>query len=339
MKAAVFYAKHDVRIEDVVEKPPLGNEVVVNVKMCGVCGTDTHIYEGADGSAAVDPPVILGHELSGEVVQVGKDVQYITVGDRVCVDPNDMCGECYFCREGKSNFCENHLAIGTIANGGFAEYITVREKQIYHIPESITFEEAAFAEPLACCLNALNRINLQAGDTVLIFGGGTIGQLMLQLVKHAGAARIIVGEPVAAKRQRAQQNGADIVLDPLSENIERLLKEQGVRNIDQVIECVGKKETIQHAFELAGKGAGVMLFGLTDPQCEVPLKPYEVFRKELTITSSFINPYTFNRAIALLASHSIQVKDLIAGVIDLEKMLPIFHDDSLRKQGKVLIRP
>lgn len=339
MKAAVFHAKHDVRIEKIEQKSPSGNEVMVNVKMCGVCGTDIHIYEGADGSAAVAPPVILGHELSGQVVQVGNDVKDIRIGDRVSVDPNDMCGECYFCREGKSNFCENHLAIGTIAHGGFAEYITVREKQVYRIPESLSFEEAAFAEPLACCLNAINLINPKPGDTALIFGGGTIGQLMLQLVKHGGATTIIVAEPVAVKRQRAQQHGADLVVDPLNDDIERMLKEHGVKNIDTVIECVGKQETIQLGLQLAGKGATVMLFGLTDPQCEVPLKPFEVFRKELTITSSFINPYTFHRAIAFLASHRVQVKNLIAGVVKLDKMLSVFHDDSLRKQGKVLIQP
>ena len=150
MKAAVYFGRHDLKVTDISEEPLSDNQVRVNVKYCGVCGTDIHIYEGDGGSSAVVPPLVIGHELSGVVSEIGKNVKSVQVGDRVAVDPNDMCGECYFCRNAKAHFCTNNIGIGINYPGGFAENMIIREKQVYKIPDNLSFEAAALTETLSC---------------------------------------------------------------------------------------------------------------------------------------------------------------------------------------------
>ena len=339
MKAAVFHGKHDLRVQDVEVRKPAADEVLIKVKACGVCGTDLHIYEGAEGAAKCDPPRILGHEFSGIVYEVGSDVKKFKPGDRVSVDPNDMCGHCYFGRNGKAHFCENMIGIGTTVDGGFAEFCTVREKQVYHIGEGLSFEEGAMAEPIACCLHGMDLTEVKPGDTVLLIGGGTIGLIMLQLVKLSGASAIVLVEPVSAKRELAHKLGADITVDPFSNDLGEILYENRINHIDKVIECVGLRSTVMDAVRYVGRGGTVMLFGLTPPDCEIPLKPFDVFKKEFTIKASFINPYTQERAVSLLKSGRINVKDLITDKVKLSDIKRVFEDNSYRKRGKIIIEP
>jgi threonine dehydrogenase-like Zn-dependent dehydrogenase len=333
MKAAVYFAKSDLRIIEVPIGRPNPNEVIVRVKNCGVCGTDLHIFDGSPGSAPVIPPRILGHELSGVVAAIGKNVIDVKEGDNVCVDPNVMCGECFYCRNGQSNFCENHIGIGTSADGAFAEYIKVNKKVVYKIPSSMSFETAAMVEPVSCCLNGIQLLDVHPGETVLIIGSGPIGLIMLQMVRNAGAARIIVSEPEPSKRILAQQLGASVVVDPIE--LDDMLIEE--RNISRVVECVGSISTMAEAIKVAGKGATVLLFGLTKPEAELTIKPYEVFRKQLKITSSFINPYTFNHSIDLLNSGRVNVEPLITDRVLLDGILPVFSDPAFRKRGKIMV--
>jgi len=337
MKAAVYYGRHDLRVTEVDQGPVGDNQVRVNVKYCGVCGTDIHIYEGEGGSAPVTPPLIIGHEFSGVVTEVGKNVKSVKVGDRVSVDPNDMCGECYFCRNGQAHFCTNSVGIGTTYPGGFAEYVTVREKQVYKIPDHLPFETAALVETVSCCLHGIDLCDIRAGTTVFIIGAGPIGLLMLQLAKMAGGGKIIVSEIVPEKRQLALKYGANVVIDPSVEDIGEVLKANS-DCVGCVIECAGTTRTVEQAIKYAGRGATVMLFGLVAPEAEVAIKPYEVFRKELKITASFINPYTFGRAIEVLALGKVKVDDIITDIIPLDEINKVFEDASYRRRGKVLIK-
>jgi 2-desacetyl-2-hydroxyethyl bacteriochlorophyllide A dehydrogenase len=339
MKAAVFCGKNDIRVKDVEIGSPGPDEVKIKVEACGVCGTDLHIYEGAEGAAKCEPPTILGHEFSGVVYQVGSNVKSFKPGDRVCVDPNDMCGDCYYCKIGKAHFCENMVGIGTTTNGGFAEFCIVREKQVYKIGDNLSFEEGAMAEPVACCLHGLDLTGVQAGDTVMIIGGGTIGLIMLQLAKLSGAATLIMVEPVKLKRDMAKKFGADITIDPFNQSVRAVLDSYAIRDVNAVIECVGQKGTMQEAIRYVGKGGTAMLFGLTHPECEIPLLPFDVFRREITIKASFINPYTQSRAVSLLQSGRINVKDLITEVVSLDEITNVFEDKSYRTKGKVIIKP
>lgn len=339
MKAAVFHGKNDLRVEDVERLLPRTNEVTIKVEACGVCGTDLHIYEGAEGAAKCEPPTILGHEFSGIVYETGSNVKSVKPGDRVCVDPNDMCGGCYYCKIGMAHFCENMSGIGTTVDGGFAEYCTVREKQVYSIRESLSFEEGAMAEPIACCLHGMDLTSVKTGDTVMVIGGGTIGLIMLQLAKLSGASTLIVVEPVNEKRYMAQKLGADITINPLNQNVYEVLNSFNIKSVDAAIECVGLKNTMEDAIKYVGKGGTAMLFGLTNPTCEIPLMPFDVFKREITIKASFINPYTQKRAISLLESGKVNVRELITDHISLCDINRVFEDSTYRKRGKIIIRP
>lgn len=339
MKAAVFYGKHDLRIEE-LPMPTVGeNDVLIKVMSCGICGTDVHIFEGDKGCADSPAGTVLGHEFAGVVEAIGSNVSDIKIGDRVCVDPNDTCGECYYCKSGIAHFCENMNGIGTTRHGGFAEYISVPKKQCYPFSNRITFAEAAMTEPVACCLHGIDMCNITPASTVMIIGGGMIGLLMLQLAKLAGASQLILLEPVEAKRNVASDLGADLCIDPLQEDVKAVLKANGIERINCVIECAGLTSTIAQAIDLAGKDSIVMMFGLTKPDDEVPIKPFEIFKKEVVLKSSFINPYTQGRALALIDAGKIDVKSMVCELAPMEKLPSILGNPSLRAKGKYIIDP
>lgn len=339
MKAAVFYGKEKLRLKDIKIHEPKNDEVLIKVEACGVCGTDKHIFNGDKGAAETPRGTVLGHEFSGVVVRTGRKARKISIGDRVCIDPNSPCGECYYCRKGEAHFCENLIGIGTTINGGFSEFCTVSEKQVYKIPDSMSFEEAALVEPLSCCLHGMDLAEIKSGEVVMIVGGGTIGLIMLQLGKSYGASTIILAEPVEAKREFAKKMGADITFDPLKEDIKKILAENNIKEIDAVIECVGLKSTMEYTIENTGHGGVAMLFGLTSPESEIEIKPYDIFRKEISIKASFINPYTQDRAINLIASGRINVKDLITDRVELKNIQDIFATDKYKYSGKIIVRP
>lgn len=339
MRAAVFYGPGDIRLEDQPIRLPASGEVLIQVEACGVCGTDFHIYSGDKGSADTPRGTILGHEFAGVIAAVGHDVDDLQPGDHVAIDPNDYCGCCHPCRIGKVHFCENMVGIGTTVSGGFAEYCTVRSRQAYKLPAGMKLTAGAMAEPVACCLHALDLAQLQAGSRVLIIGGGTIGLLMLQLARLAGAAGVAVVEPVEAKRRLVQSLGADLFINPLEQDIAACLQEHGFSPVDLAIECVGSGSTMLDTIRLVSRGGTALLFGLTEPDCEIKIKPFDIFERELKLMGSFINPYTIDRAINLLAGERIKTDQLIACHLKLDDIGQVFQDSLLRRQGKIIIRP
>lgn len=339
MKSAVFYGKHDLRVEE-YPKPEAGaHDVVIQVKACGVCGTDVHIYEGDKGAAEVTPPTILGHEFSGIVVETGEAVTACKPGDRVCVDPNCYCGACEPCKSGQVHFCEHMTGYGTTVNGGFAEYCAVNERQVYKLGEHTTYEQGAMTEPVACCLHGIDMCGIQPGHQVVVIGGGMIGLLMLQLARQAGAAKVALLEPVEGKRQTGKQLGADVCINPLEEDVKKALRAAGMNRIQTVIECVGRTSTIEQAIEIADPKAIVMMFGLTKPEEEITVRPFEIFQKELELKASYINPLTQRRALDLIDSGRLNVTDMVADVCGLEKLQEILSNPAMRTNGKYIISP
>lgn len=339
MKAAVFYGRHDIRVEEAA-MPQVGEkDVLIRVKACGICGTDVHIYEGDKGAADTTPPCILGHEFAGVVEQTGALVTTVRVGDRVCVDPNQLCHECDYCREGIGHFCEKMIGIGTTTNGGFAEFCAVKESQVYQLGDAISFEEGAMTEPVACCLHGMDMCEIHPASVVAVIGGGMIGQLMIQLAKLSGARKVILIEPILEKRKIGLQIGADIVIDPLEEDAAEMLCRQGIHRIHTVIECVGKPATIEQAIRLAGKKSVVMMFGLTKPDETISVKPFKIFQKEIVLKSSFINPYTQQRALDLIKDKKIDVKSMLYECCGLEELPALLGDAKRRAMGKYIIRP
>lgn len=338
MKAARFYEKGKLVIDDVPVREPEADEVVIRIKYCGICGTDVHIFNGEKGSAEVHPPVILGHEFSGDIERTGAAVTRFQKGDRVSVDPNAYCGKCYFCANGKAHLCKHMTGLGTALDGGFAEYITVKEKLVYPVAEHVSYEAAAMTEPISCCLHGLDLTGIKMGDTVMVVGTGNIGLIMVQLAKYAGAATIIAVEPNEKRRKKALELGADFGIDPLTEDTEGLLAKHHVVNVDKVIDCAGLVSTNEYSVRYAGKGAVVMLFGLTGPDDEMKLKPFEMFQKELTIKGSFVNPNAFERAGRLLGAGVIQTEPMITDIVDLDDIQRVFETRQYAKDGKVLIK-
>lgn len=339
MKSAVFYGKHDLRVEE-HEMPKVGpKDVLIQVKACGVCGTDVHIYEGDKGAAEVTPPTILGHEFSGVIAEVGSEVTNYKAGDRVCIDPNCYCGACEPCRNGVVHYCEHMIGYGTTVNGGFAEYCAVNERQVYKLGDNTSFEQGAMTEPVACCLHGMDMCEIRPGHQVVVIGGGMIGLLMLQLSRLAGAAKVALLEPVESKREVGKKLGADICIDPIHEDVKARLKEEGMTWVNTVIECVGRPSTIEQAIDIAGNKAVVMMFGLTKPDETISVKPFEIFRKELVLKASYINPYTQKRALDLIDSGRLDVSSMVYEVAELDELADILSNPELRAKGKYIISP
>lgn len=339
MKAGVFFEKGDLRVMEIEKPVPKPGEVLVKVMACGVCGTDVHIFCGDKGCFPTPSGTVLGHEFAGIVESVGADVTRIKAGDRVCVDPNKMCGDCYYCKSGLGHFCENMIGIGTGVNGGFAQYCAVPQSQVYQIADTTAYEAAAMTEPVACCVHGIDMCNISCGDTVAIFGGGMIGMIMLQLAKLSGAGRLIMIEPVAEKREIAKKLGAEFCIDPFGEDMQEALAKNGVERISCVIECVGKTATIQQAIRIAGKKSVVMMFGLTEPDAGITVKPFELFEKEIVLKASFINPYTQKRALELIDNGKIDVSSIVYSYAPLDQLPDILANAELRSKGKFIINP
>ncbi len=297
MKVALFEKPHSLTVRSTPLRTLLPDEVLVKVQACGVCGTDVHIVEGTSRST---PPVVLGHEFTGVVENVGIAVHGVASGQRVAVDPNISCGVCYFCRRGLIHLCAHLHALGVDHDGGMAEYCFVPVQQIYLLPEGMQTEAAAFVEPVSCAVHGIDRANIRTGDTVVIVGGGTIGLIMLQLARNAGASRTILVEPLEQKRHIAAESGADVVLNPMERDVKSAVMDITHVGADVVIECVGKPQTAQLALELARRGGTVEFFGVCPIGEKILVEPNQIYFKELTIVGSYVNPNTFSRSIALL---------------------------------------
>lgn len=333
MKAAVYYGVRDVNVTDFKEPPILDGCVKIAVSYCGLCGTDIHKFNGKQGSRPVIPPVVLGHEASGVIVEVGDHVKDLQIGDRVCVDPNWSCGYCEYCQHGLSHMCKHSRGVVK----GFAEYICPPQENVYKIPDTLSLRHASLAEPLSCCIHGMDLLDVHLGDNVLIIGLGAIGSLMVQLCHLAGAANIIVVEPVKEKEALAKKLGATLFIDA-NENVKNILVEHNIMNVDRVMECVGLTSTIESSFDYAGKCATIMLFGLGDPETPASFNQYQAFQKELTIKTSFVNPHCTSRAVRLLSSGAIDCESIISNVLELDDLVEELQTLTYFKQGKVIVR-
>ena len=235
------------------------------------------------------------------------------------------------------NFCENLKALGVSMNGGFAEYSIVPVSQAYLLPPDFDLSIAAFSEPLSCCLRGIEQADIQPGNTVVILGGGSIGLLMVQLVKNSCASKIILVEPDSYKQKLGIEFGADCSLSPYNEKIFEEIKELTNSQVDVVIECVGSKDSVDNAIKIVGKGGKVVIFGLAPKDQNVTLNLQYLFQNELKIFSSFLNPFKFKPAVDLLVNKTISVKELLTKQIYLKDIMSIFSDENISGSIKVQI--
>ena len=340
MKANYFLGNGQFEVREEA-LPEIGaDDVLVKVAACGICGTDVHIYHGDKGSAAVHPPVVLGHELSGTVVKVGARVKTLQEGDHISIDPNSYCGKCHYCQIGKKQLCENLYAVGVNRNGGFEEYCAVPENQCYLLAPSVPLKYGAMAEPLACCLHGIDRAGIRVGDTVCVIGGGAIGLMMVQLAKLSGASRVILSEPVAMRREIGRKLGADDTIDPVHENISEAIRSlTGQQGADVVIECVGNTTAVRQAFEATKRGTTVLLFSVPKAGTFHELSLEDVYQKELKIVGSMINPDTHGRAVALINQEKIKLEEIITHSFPVEQLKEAILMQMSDESIKVIVEP
>ena len=320
MKASRFLGNKTFAVADLPTPHAGPGELVLRNQVCGVCGTDVHIYHGEPGSADVNPPVVLGHEYSGDVVEVGEGVTGFAVGDHVTVDPNIYCGHCAYCQNGKKQLCPSMEAIGVTRDGGFAQYSRIPASQAFKLEPTVPWEAAAMAEPLACCLHGIDLAGIQVGDKVCVVGGGAIGLLMVQLAKLSGASQIVLSEPNEKRRQVGLQLGANAALDPTRPDAQEAFAQVLDGGANVAIECVGNVSAVKSAFQFAGKGATVLLFSVPKVDATFDLPLFDVYKKELTIKGSFVNPDTHARAVALINSGKVDFDPIITHRFTLDQL-------------------
>jgi 2-desacetyl-2-hydroxyethyl bacteriochlorophyllide A dehydrogenase len=295
MKAAVWKGIERVEVDEVPAPEPKGPyDVQIKVAACGVCGTDVHLLENK--FPLFKPPRIIGHEYTGVVSAVGSGVTRLKVGDRVAAESGLACDRCYFCRDGREHLCSNRF----VHPGGFAEYTCITERQVHKLPDDVSFEIGSLAEPVACALRAMDMVQVRSGDVALVQGGGTIGCLFTQLLLHGGVSRVLVSEPVAHRREIVKAVGG-IPVDPKAEDLRAFVaRETDGLGPEIVFDCVGHPALLEQGIELVQRGGTVFIMGVADPQASATIRPYQIFDKELKIMSSYMRPYTFQRAVRWL---------------------------------------
>ncbi|MCP4165729.1 MAG: zinc-dependent alcohol dehydrogenase family protein [Chloroflexi bacterium] len=335
MRAVVFPAPETVVVENVPDPACKPDEVVVQVATSGLCGTDLHIYRNEYMS---EFPIIPGHEFGGVVVEVGREVTDLPLGQRVAVDPNLYCGRCYFCRNQQNNHCLNWEGVGITRPGAFAEYVTVPAQACYPLPEQLSDAQAAFVEPLSCVVHALNRLRIWPGDEVLIFGAGPMGLVLVQALQHSGASKVVVVEKQPERLALASELGATAAVMAGANQTESL-RELAPYGFAVVVDATGVPQVVEQAFDYLKPRGQYLQFGVTPKHATVKLKPYDIFLHDWTIIGSFALCYTFQPAIEWLAQGVIDVTPLISHTLPLNEFPAAIQSFADGKTLKVHFQP
>jgi 2-desacetyl-2-hydroxyethyl bacteriochlorophyllide A dehydrogenase len=274
VKAVVIPEKDTIEVTSVPDPAPGPREVVLQVAGCGICGTDLHILQG---EFAPTLPIVPGHEFAGEVVAAGRDVRELSVGDHVAVDPSLFCGECYQCRLGRFNLCERWRAIGVTDSGGAAEFAVAPAANCVRLPEGVRPADAALIEPLSRAVRALDILRMGLAAHVLIYGSGTMGLMILQLAKRAGATTVSLVDINPERLVTARRLGCTAAVKSADE-LER------ARGWDVVVDCTGVVAAIEDGLGRVAKGGTFLQFGVTDYAARVQIEPYRIYNREITIT-------------------------------------------------------
>lgn len=351
MKAAKWYGKKDIRIEEAPMPPPPGpGEVQIKVAWCGICGSDLHEYLAGPIFIPTTPhpltgkqaPLILGHEFSGEVVAVGEGVKTVRIGDLVAPDACQHCGVCVTCREGRYNVCEQLAFTGLMADGAFAPYVNVPAALCYVLPPGFDLEAASLIEPLATGLKAVRRAGSLLGRTVAVFGAGTIGLGTIMCAKAAGASTVIAVELSSARKQLARECGADCILDPSETEVIAAIRAQtGGSGADVSFECVGHRETAPLAVDAVRNNGKVIIVGIFEEPSFFNF--FSLSGTDKTVIGTLA--YTiddFQGVANLLASGQLRAQPLITGRITLDEIITRGFDELVHNKDeniKIIVRP
>lgn len=333
MKAARWHGIEDIRIE-AIANPLFPDEdwVQINVKACGICGSDIHEYENGpialgkkNGQRQQLPPVTLGHEFSGIINEVGKNVSNLTKGMKVVIDAGIPCCECHYCKSNLNILCNDRGILGLTLDGGFAEYINVPSKNCYPVEEEIDFGLLALAEPVTVALHALNRSEFKKDDEVLIIGGGPIGLMILIALTKKGIQRVGLVEPIEVRRSLALELGAQYVIDPINEDQQQIVLENtSDLGADIVFECVGSERTFQSALSLTRKRGKFVVVG-SSPE-NIPINFFDLLANEKEIIGTYGRLDEWQEAINLLIKEEVSFRKLISHNFELNQAQEVFHN-------------
>ena len=321
MKALLYTKPYSFEYTEVPD-PAIGDDdVLIRIKACGICGSDVHGFTGKTGRRL--PPLIMGHEAAGIVEEMGKNVQGLEKGDRVCFDSTVYCNKCEACLEGRFNHCHERQVLGVSVpafkrHGTFAEYVAVPSWIVFKIPDDLSFIHAALLEPASIGTHASNRVPIKADDTVVVIGAGTIGLFILQGCRLRGAAKVIVADINDFRLDLAKRLGADKVVNPLESDLKELVfKETDGKGADVALEAVGYAKTFDTAVSLVKLGGHIVAVGNLEKTAEFDLQ--QLIARELTFTGSYASAGEFSQCIGLVASGKINVEPLISEVLPLEE--------------------
>ena len=339
MRVARYYSNADVRLEE-MPIPPVGpGELLVKVLTSGICGSDVMEWYRIKKA-----PLVLGHEISGEIVEIGEGVEKFKVGDRVFVSHHVPCGQCPYCLDGNETVCDT-LRSTNFDPGGFAEYIRVPrinvENGTFLLPEGMSYEDGAFIEPLACVVRSQRKAQMEAGRNVLVLGSGLSGILHIQLARTNGAKCIVATDISEYRLEAARRFGADASFNA-GEDIRACLRETNEgRLADIVILCTGAEQAVYQSMQAVERGGNILLFAPPIPDIDFPISLYDLWRDGITITTSYAgSPMDIVEAIQLIRSRKVNVCDMITHRLGLAETGQGFHLVAEAEESlKVIIEP
>jgi len=341
MKVGVYHGPGDIRIEDRERPRPGPGEILLRVRACGLCGTDVAKYR----LCLVKPPAVLGHEVAGEVVEVGPDVEHVAVGERIVVPHHMPCFTCLYCRHGNYSNCAAFRPNQFIP-GGFAEYIRVGAPSVragvFKIPDNLSDDAAALAESLACCLRALKRSHFRAGDSLAVVGCGPVGLMHLMLARSFGAGVLIGVDVVPERLEAARRFGADATINAKDGNAQaQACAVTDGAGPDQVIVAAGNTAAVELGLRLARRGGTVNVFAECPPGSSVTLDPNRVYHAEVSLIGTYSSsPAEMAEALSLLARGRIDVEALITHRLPLARLQEGFHLATAGREAlKIVIHP
>ncbi|MGB9715211.1 MAG: zinc-dependent dehydrogenase [Thermodesulfovibrionales bacterium] len=336
MKVAVYHSNSDIRIEERPKPSIFSGEILVKMKACGICGTDV-----LEWYRAKKPPRVLGHEMSGETVEVGKGVKGFKEGDRVFVSHHVPCYKCHYCLQGNYTACES-LHTGNYDPGGFSEFIRIPKENVKYgtflLPDSMTYEEATMIEPLGCVIAGQKQIDMKKGQTILIIGSGVSGILHIQLAKLK-RTKVIAVDINRYKIKKAIEFGADYVFNAKKYSPYNLKEVNGGRLADIVIVCASAQQAVDNALSSIDRKGTILFFAVPETGMEIP--SIRFWRDEITMTSSYgASPDDLKEAMDLISNKKIEVSKMITHRIKLSDVIRGFRIASKGKTSlKVVIIP
>ncbi|GAA0472886.1 alcohol dehydrogenase [Paractinoplanes deccanensis] len=329
MKAAVVVTPGTIELASLADPTPGPAEVVVKPAAVGICGTDLHIM---DGEFAPAFPIVPGHEFAGEIVAVGAEVTGYAVGDQVAVDPSLYCGHCYYCKRARGNQCENWGAIGVTVSGGAAEYVAAPMANLFKLPAHLAARDAALIEPLSCAVRGFDVLPRAMASSYLIYGSGTMGLMMLELAKRAGAESVSVVDLNPARLETAKRLGCSAAVASADEI-------EAPRGFDVVIDCTGVEAAIRDGLGRVGRGGTFLQFGVAGYGARVAIEPYEIYRREITITGSMAVLHSFDRAGEMLAAGVLDPSIFVSDRFPLDSYASALDRFRAGVGRKILIEP